>query len=132
MARDDVLAWLAGYERLFRTAGTGGLAELFTEDVSHVVSPWTPPLQGLTRCRSCGSRCGTAPEEQFTIAYDLVALDGTTAVVRVAVDYADGQRWRDMWVLRFAYGRVAHFEGWPFAPGQEDGHHEAVVEALRP
>jgi hypothetical protein len=56
---------------------------------------------------------------------ELVALDGPTAVVRVAVDYGDpgSSRWRDLWVLRFdETGRCTSFEEWPFAPGQPDGH----------
>ena len=56
---------------------------------------------------------------------DIVAVDGATAVVRLAVDYGDpgGRRWRDLWVLRFDDdGRCSAFEEWPFAPGQDDGH----------
>ena len=55
----------------------------------------------------------------------LVAVDGQVAVVRVAVHYDDGQRWRDLWLLNFdEEGRCEHFEEWPFAPDQPDGHEE--------
>jgi hypothetical protein len=53
-----------------------------------------------------------------------VAVDGDTAVVRVAVDYRGKKhtRWRDLWVIRFAPdGRCRTFEEWPFAPDQDDG-----------
>jgi hypothetical protein len=56
---------------------------------------------------------------------DVVAVDGYTAVVRVAVDYGEPvvSRWRDLWVLRFdADGRCTAFEEWPFVPDQPDGH----------
>jgi hypothetical protein len=52
-----------------------------------------------------------------------VAVDADTAVVRVEVDYERGRPWRDLWVLRFAVdGRCRHFEEWPFAHDQPDGH----------
>ena len=51
------------------------------------------------------------------------------AVVRVHVDYDDGQRWRDLWLLTLdEHGRCEHFEEWPFAPDQDDGHrHERLT-----
>ena len=43
----------------------------------------------------------------------------------VAVDYDDGHRWGDLWVLRQdATGRCERFEAWPFAPDQTDGHED--------
>jgi hypothetical protein len=65
------------------------------------------------------------PEEAFTMTSEVVAVDGDTAVVRVAVDYGqpEPRRWRDLWVARFdADGRCTAFEEWPFAPTQPDGH----------
>ena len=56
---------------------------------------------------------------------EVLAVDGDTAVVRVAVDYGDPvtSRWLDLWVVRFdGDGRCQAFEEWPFAPGQPDGH----------
>jgi len=47
----------------------------------------------------------------------VVAVDGDTAVVRVAVDYGDPvtSRWLDLWVLRFdEAGRCRAFEEWPW------------------
>jgi hypothetical protein len=98
--RAHVDSWVAGYEAAWRTAGTDALAGL-----------WERERDG--------------PDEPFTLESEIVAVDGDTAVVRLAVDYgrASGGRWRDLWVLRFAAdGRVRSFEEWPFAPGQPDGH----------
>jgi hypothetical protein len=54
---------------------------------------------------------------------EIVAVEGSTAVVRVYVDYADGERSRDLWLLELNdEGRCDHFEEWPFAPDQDDGH----------
>jgi hypothetical protein len=65
------------------------------------------------------------PDEGFNLRSEVVAVDGSVAVVRLSVDYADADagRWRDLWVLRFdGDGRCSEFEEWPFAPGQRDGH----------
>ena len=62
---------------------------------------------------------------KFRMRSEIVAIDGHVAVVRVAVDYDDGQRWRDLWVLALDdHGRCDHFEEWPFAPHQRDGHED--------
>lgn len=54
----------------------------------------------------------------------VVAVEGSRAVVRVNVEYANPtEPWRDLWVLEFAEdGRCSTFEEWPFAPSQDDGH----------
>ena len=64
-ARADVEAWLAAYERAWRTAGTGSLGDLFTSDATYQMSPYEAPLAGLdaiakmwtamSRSRACGS-----------------------------------------------------------------------------
>jgi len=45
--QSDVDAWLAGYERAWRTAGTASLAELFTGDATYQPAPYEKPLAGL-------------------------------------------------------------------------------------
>jgi len=58
------------------------------------------------------------PDEVFTMASEVLAVEGDTGVVRLEVTYGDPvtQRWRDLWLLHFADdGRCAAFEEWPFA-----------------
>ena len=119
-----VQRWVEGYERAWRTAGTDDLSRLFGPDATYLVSPWARPVEGLAAIRELweSERDGA---EAFTMTSDIVAIDGDTAVVRVAVAYGEpgGRRWRDLWVLRFDDdGRCVAFEEWPFAPGQDDGH----------
>jgi ketosteroid isomerase-like protein len=119
--RAAVERWVAGYERLWRTAGTDGLATLFTEDVSYLQSPWATPKVGLDAMATMWDDERDGPDEVFTMASEVLAVEGDTAVVRLEVAYGDPvtQRWRDLWVLRFAAdGRCAAFEEWPFAPGK--------------
>jgi hypothetical protein len=61
------------------------------------------------------------PDEAFTMATEIVAVDGATAVVRVEVSYGGppAQDYRDLWVIRLAAdGRCCWFEEWPFWPGR--------------
>lgn len=125
MERAAVEQWVAGYERAWRTPGTEPLAELFSADASYLPSPWARPIEGLARLGAWWEEGRDGPDEAFTMASEVVAADGDTAVVRVAVEYHrdEPSRWRDLWVLRFdEAGRCAAFEEWPFAPGQPDGH----------
>lgn len=123
--RASVEAWVSSYERLWRTAGTGGLDELFSADASYLPSPWAVPVVGLPALKEFWDAERDGPDESFTMSSEVVAVDGPAAVVRVNVEYdgAPDGRWRDLWVLTFdGDGRCAAFEEWPFAPGQSDGH----------
>jgi ketosteroid isomerase-like protein len=122
--RDDVLRWVDEYERVWRTPGTDGVTELFTEDATYLVSPWATPVVGHAAMRELWEAERVSPDEVFTMAREVVALDGDVAVVRAEVAYErSSSQWRDLWVLRFAPdGRCSAFEEWPFSPDQPDGH----------
>ena len=125
MDRDDVRRWVGRYEEVWRTPGTSALGELFTEDATYLASPWATPVVGVEALAAFWESEREGAEEEFTLAAEVVAVDGDTAVVRVQVDYerAGAGRWRDLWVIRFADdGRCCGFEEWPFAPDQPDGH----------
>jgi ketosteroid isomerase-like protein len=122
--RDAVGAWIAEYERAWRAPETDGLARLFSEAATYLMSPWAEPVVGLDAIRRFWD-ASRGPGERFAMRSEIVAIDGSTAIVRVAVDYDDGQRWRDLWVLVLdAQGRCERFEEWPFAPDQPDGHED--------
>ena len=124
MTSNDVVTWVEGYERAWRSPGTDALAALFTEDASYLVSPWAEPMNGLGAIAEFWEAERDGPDEPFMMTAEVVAVDGDVAVVRAEVEYtATGNVWRDLWVLRFsADGRCAEFEEWPFAPRQPDGH----------
>ena len=46
-----VREWVDRYERAWRASGTGALADLFTETVTYVMSPWAVPIEGLPALR---------------------------------------------------------------------------------
>ena len=123
MERSDVETWVERYVVAWRTPGTELLAILFTEDATYAPSPWATPLVGLARLAAFWEAERDSAAEEFEIATEVVAVDGSTAVVRVGVDYAAGHRWRDLWVVQLdTHGRCSVFEEWPFAPEQPDGH----------
>jgi ketosteroid isomerase-like protein len=132
MNRSDVERWIENYERAWRTAGTDGLADLFSPDASYLPSPWAAPVEGVATIARFWEDEREGPDESFTMAREILAVEGATAVVRVSVDYDGGetappQRWRDLWVIRFDRdGRCVAFEEWPFATGQRDGHEHSA------
>ncbi|MEV6773809.1 nuclear transport factor 2 family protein [Nocardia sp. NPDC051030] len=122
MDRNAVEAWVAGYERAWRSEGTDGLGELFGVEVEYLASPWAQPIRGLGELGKFWEEGRDGADEAFVMESEVVAVEGETAVVRVAVEYARDVPWRDLWVLRFGQdGLCRRFEEWPFAPGQEDG-----------
>jgi SnoaL-like domain len=133
--RDGVEAWVEGYVRAWRTPGTEVLAELFTPDVSYLYDPYEEPVRGLDALGPWWEEGRDGPDEVFTAAYDVVAVDGDVGVVRVEVAYGDPvrQEYRDLWVIRFdGAGRCVAFEEWPFWPGHGRSPSTARPSTPRP
>ncbi len=114
-----VSRWLAGYEAAWRSPGTASLANLFTADASYLQSPYEPPVTGLDAIARMWDAEREGPDEVFTLATDILAVDGPVAVVRAEVRYGDPlrQEYRDLWVIRLDDdGRCSWFEEWPYWP----------------
>ena len=87
-------------------------------------------MTGLDAIRQMWEEQREGPGEVFTLATEILAVDGPTAVVRAEVRYGKSQsarRYRDLWVIRLGGdGRCTWFEEWPFWPGRpisaRDGH----------
>jgi ketosteroid isomerase-like protein len=119
--RAAVSRWLARYEAAWRTPGTADLARLFTPDATYRQSPYEQPVTGLDAVGQLWEREREGPDEVFTLATDILAVDGPVAVVRAEVRYGDPltQEYRDLWVIRFAGdGRCTWFEEWPYWPAK--------------
>lgn len=122
--RERVTAWIDGYERAWRTAGTRSLADLFTADAMYSQDPYRDPVVGLPAIERIWTAERDGPDEAFTMAYEIVAVDGDTAVARLDVRYGDPvtQEYRDLWLMWFAPdGRCRRFEEWPFWPDRSSG-----------
>ena len=118
MTRDELRAWVEAYELAWRTAGTDGLRRLFADDATYSPSPFHPPTRGLDEISVAWERERDGPDEQFTLEWQIVAVEGNVGVVRTEVQYADPpQSWRNLWIVRFDdEDRCAAFEEWAFAP----------------
>lgn len=123
MDHETVEQWVSDYERLWLTPGTDRLDEIFTADATYLPSPWATPVAGLSALADFWEAERDGADEAFAMSSEVLAVDDVRAVVRVAVEYGDGDRWRNLWVLELAEdGRCRAFEEWPFAPDQPDGH----------
>jgi hypothetical protein len=118
MNREQIVAWVRQYERLWRTHGTAGLAEIFTPEATYLQAPFREPVVGLPAIERMWEDERDGPGEEFEMTSDVLAVEGDTAVVRVHVRYGPptNQEWLDLWVIRYAEdGRCRAFEEWPFA-----------------
>ena len=118
MTRDELSAWVEAYELAWRTPGTEALQRLFADDAVYSPWPFRPSHHGLDAIRRFWEKGRDGPGEEFTIEWEIVAVDGDVGVVRSEVQYVDPpQVWRNLWVVRFdGDGRCAEFEEWPIAP----------------
>jgi hypothetical protein len=133
MDRAQLIEWIEGYERVWRTPGTATLAELFSEDATYSTAPYERPLRGLRAIGEMWEAERSGPDEDFQMSSEVVALEGDTGVVRVTVQYTvpkdkEGRRnrqkreYRDLWIVRLdESGHCSHFEEWPFWPADQDG-----------
>lgn len=122
MRSGDATSWVEAYEHAWRSAGTEGLRDLFTEDATYRMSPYEEPAVGLTEIAALWERERRGPDEEFEMTHEVIAAEADTAVVRLEVRYGgpDRLQYRDLWVVRFAAdGRCREFEEWPFWPGQQ-------------
>ena len=121
MTREELAAWIAAYERAWRTPGTEDLSRLFTPEATYWPAPFDPPIRGLEAIAAFWEAERESADEAFAMTWEPVAVDGASAVARVEVRYLDppGRLYRDLWVIELdAEGRCRAFEEWPFWPEQ--------------
>ena len=118
MDADEVMGWVARYERAWREGDLAAVEELFAGDARYRTSPYEEPRVGHEAIKAFWL---DDEGRTFTVDASPVAVDGRNAVVRLEVHYLDPirQEYRDLWVLRFGDdGRVEDFEEWAFWPGR--------------
>ncbi len=118
MDRDDVMRWVAAYERAWRDADVDAVSQLFTDDACYLASPYEEPKVGHEAIQAFWL---DDEGRAFEMLASPVAVEDRTAVVRLEVQYGEPRRqeYRDLWVLRFSDdGRVEDFEEWAYWPGR--------------
>ena len=119
--RAMVSRWLASYEAAWRAPGTEGLAEIFTDDATYRHSPYAEPVVGLNSLQRMWDEDRDGPDEVFTLATEMVAVDGLTAVVRAEVRYGTRSARSTATCGSGRYVTTAAavpFEEWPYWPGR--------------
>jgi hypothetical protein len=131
LTRRQLEAWIDAYEHAWRTPGTDKLGELFAEDATYRTAPFEIPHSGLEAISKLWESARDGPDEDFTMASEVIAVEGDTGVARVEVRYGSrGLEYRDLWILRLnESGRCVSFEEWPFwPPGQKGGFDEGPAQ----
>jgi hypothetical protein len=116
--RDEVMHWVAGYERAWRDGDVVAVEALFSDNAHYRPSPYSDAAIGHDAIKAFWL---DDAGEVFTVHAEPVAVEGRQAVVRVEVRYGDPvrQEYCDLWLLRFADdGRVEDFEEWAYWPGK--------------
>lgn len=111
--------WVTAYERAWRTHGTESLDALFSVDATYRTAPYETPFRGLEAIGKLWEAEREGPDEIFSLATEIVAVEDDTGVVRAEAHYAGppASEYRDLWIVRFdASGRCVAFEEWPFSP----------------
>jgi hypothetical protein len=119
LGRAELAAWIAAYEKVWRTAGPEPLADLFTADATYLAAPFEEPHRGLDEIAEFWDAEREGPDEIFTMQSEIVAVEGDTGVVRLEVAYGEpiNRTYLDLWIVRLDdTGRCFHFEEWPFWP----------------
>jgi hypothetical protein len=122
--RDGLQRWIAAYVRLWRTPGTDGLSEIFSENATYRPGPFSDTRSGLDAISELWESERLGPDEDFDLTSEAVAIDGDTAVARVEVRYGPPRNllYRDVWIVTFGSdGRCTAFEEWPFWPPGSKG-----------
>jgi hypothetical protein len=125
MNRAALSRWVDAYERAWRAPGVESLGDVFAEAATYSTAPFERPYAGLTAIRRMWE-AGREPGEEFSMASEVVAIEGDVGVVRVWVHYTAprDQPFQDLWIVRLAPdGRCTSFEEWPFwPPGTRGGY----------
>jgi hypothetical protein len=121
VTRTALAAWIAAYERAWRTPGTAPLAELFTPGATYSAAPFDEPLRGLEAIAAFWEAERDGPDERFVLTSEIVAVDAAAGVgvARLEVRYREpvSRTYRDLWVVSLDHdGRCTAFEEWPFFP----------------
>jgi hypothetical protein len=128
MERTQVVAWLAGYVRAWKSYAPEAIGELFSEDAIYSFHPYDEPVIG--RAAIVASWLADRdPPGTYEATYKPIAVDGDVAVVngrsRYFKDSSVGdltKEWDNIFVIEFDEdGRCRSFREWYVARrGQAD------------
>jgi hypothetical protein len=109
MTREQVQAWLDAYVQAWRSYDADAIGDLFGENASYAYKPYAEPLRG--RAAIVESWRGEPDEPgSWEASYAPLLIEGDRAIATGETRYADGDRFSNLFVLRFdADGRCSEF-----------------------
>jgi hypothetical protein len=107
-----VSTWIDGYRRAWDSNAPDDIRSLFTEDAEYRTAPFDEPRVGHDAIVAGWVADQDQPgDHEFT--WNEAGRDDDTAFVEGVTVYADGRRYANLWVIRFAGdGRAASYIEW--------------------
>lgn len=114
--RATVVEWVEGYRRAWDSNEPDDIRALFTENAEYSTEPWAPPWRGHKGIVDAWLEARDEPGDT-TFEWELVAVDGDTAVIRALTDYVFESTYYNVWLIRFGNGgRADSFTEWYMIP----------------
>lgn len=109
---EHVRRWVDAYVAAWSSNDTADIEALFTPDASYRYRPHGDPLTGRDAIVASWLKNKDEPGTWRASLQPLV-VSGDLAVVTGTVDYDEGKRYSNLWVLRFGEdGRCADYTEW--------------------
>ena len=109
---DLVQRWIADYLRAWRSRDRTQIEALFTEDATYRPQPDSAPATGRAEIANAWL---DEPDDVGGWQSELTPMlvHDNTAIINGWTDYADGERFLNLWIVRFdADGKCADFTEW--------------------
>jgi hypothetical protein len=104
--------WLDGYMQAWRSNDRAEIEALFSADAAYRPQPDTPPAVGPSAIADAWLDDPDPPGSWNSELTPMLVHDDT-AIITGWTDYADGERYLNLWIVRFAAdGRCADFTEW--------------------
>jgi len=112
--------WVTAYRTAWGSNLDADIRALFTDDADYLFGPSDEPVHGVDAIVATWLSRAEAPDDT-TFSFQVIGIDGDLAFVQGKVDYTDGQRFDNLWVIRLADdGRATSFtEWWMKRPGSK-------------
>src|SRR5690554_6696357 len=110
--REAVVRWVEAYRGAWESNEPSDIRALFAEGAEYFTVPWEEPWRGHEGIVDGWLESRDEPGDT-TFDWELVAVDGNTAVLRAVIVYTAERTYYNIWVIRFAAdGRAEEFTEW--------------------
>jgi uncharacterized protein (TIGR02246 family) len=115
--RDELTAWVEGYERAWRSNDRDDISSLFTDDARYLASPGSDAVVGRDAIVEWWLAHADGPDDA-TFSYEVIGVDGRRGFVQGVTTYrasADQpeRTYDNLWVIDLADdGRASSYTEW--------------------